>query len=176
MTDRPDLTSAKFLAVMAEDVTVYEQTKVLKVEGKRVETGSGCVTARYIVFASHYPFINVPGYYFARMYQERSYVIALEGAGRPEAMYLGIDRSGLSFRTQGEMLLLGGGSHRTGLNRQGGQYEKLCSDARALYPDCRQTACWSAQDCMTLDGILISADFPEIGRIGMWRQVLESGE
>ena len=81
----------QFLAEIAEEVEVYEQTKVLKVDGRRVETASGSVTAEHIVFASHFPFINVPGYYFARMHQERSYVIALEGTERPEGMYLGID-------------------------------------------------------------------------------------
>ncbi len=153
----------RFLAKMAEEVEVYEQTKVLKVEGRRVETGRGCVTAEHIVFAAHFPFINIPGYYFARMYQERSYVVALEGTERPEGMYLGIDRDGLSFRTQGNLLLLGGGSHRTGVNKgkgagKGGRYEMLHDKARELYPGCREALRWSAQDCMTLDGL------PYIGR------------
>ena len=112
----------KFLAEMSEEVEVYEQTKVLKVEGGRVETARGTVTAEHIVFAAHFPFINVPGYYFVRMHQERSYAIALEGAERPEGMYLGIDRDGLSFRTCGDYLLLGGGSHRTGVNSGGGNH------------------------------------------------------
>ena len=76
----------QFLEQMAEKVEVYEQSKVLKVEDRRVETDRGTVTAQHVVFAAHYPFINVPGYYFARMYQERSYVLALEGAERLEGM------------------------------------------------------------------------------------------
>ena len=67
----------KFLAAIAEETEVYEQTKVLKVEGTKVKTARGTVTAGHIVFAAHFPFVNVPGYYFARMYQERSYVTAL---------------------------------------------------------------------------------------------------
>lgn len=153
----------KFLAVISEEVTVYEQTEVLKVEGDRVQTNKGCVSARHIIFACHYPFINMPGYYFARMHQERSYVVALEGAGRIEGMYLGIDKDGLSFRQQGDMLLLGGGSHRTGRNRKGGQYAWLQDRARELYPKSRVIRQWSAQDCMTLDGI------PYIGRFSVRR-------
>lgn len=149
----------KFLARMAEEVTVYEQTRVLKVAENRVETAKGCVTAEHIVFASHFPFPNVPGYYFARMYQERSYVVALEGVGRRlENMYLGVDLDGLSFRSCEDILLLGGGSHRTGLNKKGGQYETLRSKAQTLYPGCCEITRWSAQDCMTLDGL------PYIGR------------
>lgn len=143
----------KFLAEMAEEVTVYEQTKVLKATENRLETTKGCVTAKHIVFAAHFPFPIVPGYYFARMYQERSYVLALEGTEKLEGMYLGIDQDGLSFRSQGDTLLFGGGSHRTGFNKQGCQYKKLLNKAQTLYPACHETARWSAQDCMTLDGL-----------------------
>lgn len=168
----------RFLEKLSEEVTVYEQTRALKAEGKQVETDRGCVTAEHIVFATHFPFPNVPGYYFARMYQERSYVMALEDAGRLEGMYLGVDPDGLSFRPYGEFLLLGGGRHRTGVNRREGRpagravrdrqgvempergcrYGWLREQARAFYPGCSEAAHWSAQDCMTLDGI------PYIGR------------
>lgn len=148
----------KFLSAMAEEVTVYEQTKALQVKEQLVETDKGCVRAEHIVFAAHFPFINVPGYYFAKMYQERSYVVALKGAGRLDGMYLGIDEGGFSFRPQGELLLFGGGAHRTGQNKKGGQYEVLREKAGVFYPGCQESACWSAQDCMTLDGI------PYIGR------------
>ncbi len=127
----------KFLSAVSEEVTVYERTKVLKVVGNQAVTDKGCVTARHIIFACHYPFVNIPGYYFARMYQERSYAVALEGADRIEGMYLGIDRDGLSFRQQGERLLLGGGSHRTGRNKKGGQYAGLQNRAKAFYPGSR---------------------------------------
>ena len=153
----------KFLAAMAEEVTVYEQTKALRVEGQKVETEKGCVRAEHIIFACHFPFINVPGYYFARMYQERSYVAAWEGTGQREGMYLGIEPGALSFRPQGKLLFLGGGGHRTGKNSQGGQYEGLRHKAGMVYPDGREIAHWSAQDCMTLDGI------PYIGRFSAKR-------
>lgn len=157
----------KFLAQMAEEVEVYEQTKVLKVKNGSVETGRGCVAAEHIVFAAHFPFVNVPGYYFARMYQERSYVTALEGAQRLEGMYLGIDGDRLSFRTCGDMLLLGGGSHRTGVHRgnRAGEwgYGILRRKAQEFYPGCREAFRWSAQDCMTLDGL------PYIGRFSRRR-------
>ncbi len=156
----------KFLAGMAEEVEVYEQTKVLKVEGRRVETARGTVTAEHIVFASHYPFLNVPGWYFARMHQERSYVLALEGAERLEGMYLGIDQGGLSFRSSGDLLLLGGGGHRTGVSRKDGAgqgYVLLRGRAGEIYPGCQETAHWSAQDCVTLDGL------PFIGRFSRRR-------
>lgn len=158
----------KFLAGIADEVEVYERTKALKVEGGRVETDRGSVTAGQVVFTAHYPFINVPGYYFARMHQERSYVVALEGAERPEGMYLGIDQGGLSLRGYGGLLLLGGGSHRTGVNPvdktgTGCGYGMLKNRAQVMYPGCSEVYRWSAQDCMTLDGL------PYIGRFSTRR-------
>ena len=64
----------KFLRAIAEDLNVREHTRVLSVEDDCIRTEGGAVTAEHIVFASHYPFINAPGFYFARMHQERSYV------------------------------------------------------------------------------------------------------
>ena len=51
------------------------------------------------------------------------------------------------------MVLLGGGGHRTGDNRAGGQYQMLEDSAERLWPNCQVAARWSAQDCMTLDGL-----------------------
>ena len=142
-----------FLRALAEHVTVFEHTAAKTVEGHRIRTERGTVTAEHIVFATHFPFINTPGHYFARMHQERSYVLALEHAGELEGMYLGIDPNGLSFRNSGEFLLCGGGGHRTGENRAGGKYEFLRTKAAEYFPNGCESTRWSAQDCMTLDGV-----------------------
>lgn len=71
----------------------------------------------------------------------------------PEGMYLGVDREGLSFRDQGDCLLMGGGSHRTGKNQADGGYEMLRKKAEEYYSGYRERFYWSAQDCMTLDGV-----------------------
>ena len=148
----------EFLRAVAEPLEIYEQTAVQSVEENRLQTDRGTVTAQHIVFATHYPFLNVPGYYFMRMHQERSYVLALENAAQLTGMYLGVDEDGLSLRPQGNLLLLGGGNHRTGENSAGGQYRKLREAAKRYWPESREAAAWSAQDCMTLDGM------PYIGR------------
>ena len=36
------------------------------------------VRSKYLIIGSHYPFKNVPGFYFSKMYQSTSYVIAFE--------------------------------------------------------------------------------------------------
>lgn len=143
----------KFLRAVAEHLEIYENSPVKKVEEHRVWTSCGSVRAGKIVFATHFPFINFPGMYFARMHQERSYVLALEGAEMPEGMYIGDGDNALSFRKYGKYVLLGGQGHRTGENKEGKRYENLRETARTLYPGSREAACWSAQDCITADQI-----------------------
>lgn len=152
----------QFLYALAPEIPVYEHTRVQTVEGNRIRTKGGNVTAKHIVFATHYPFLNLPGYYFMRMHQERSYVLALQNAARLEGMYLGVDKtSGWSLRNAGELLLFGGANHRTGENRSGGRYRLLREKARELWPDSKEIACWSAQDCMTLDSVPYIGTFSE---------------
>lgn len=150
----------KFLNAIAEQLTVYEHTPVRKVEDNLLTTDYGTVEAKTIIFACHYPFVNIPGYYFLKLYQERSYETAINCSQEMEHMYLGIDRDKLSFRGEKNLILIGGGGHRTGQNTQGDQYEHLFSSAEKYWPGCVETAKWSAQDCMTLD------DIPYIGRYG----------
>lgn len=149
----------KFLQAITQSLTIYEESRVLAVKEQDILTPKGAVRAEKIVFASHYPFIKSHGLYFARMHQERSYVLALEQAGALDGMYLGIDEEGYSFRNSGNLLLLGGGGHRTGENSAGGKYAALRKAAAEFYPQSRERAFWSAQDCMTLDGIPYIGEF-----------------
>lgn len=142
-----------FLEAISKNLTIYEQTPVYDIEDNKVLTAYGSVRSNKIIFATHFPFLNHPGYYFMRMHQERSYVIALENAPIPEGMFLGIDPGGLSLRRSKNITLLGGGSHRTGENSAGGKYDQLRKTAARLWPDSREIAHWSAQDCMTMDGV-----------------------
>lgn len=148
-----------FLKALAEQLEIYEKTQVNGVEDGKIYTENGTVLADTVVFASHYPIMNVPGYYFTRMHQERSYVLALRCAQNFEHLYLGVDSGeDTSFRSFREFTLLGGAGHRTGENETGGQYRKLEERAREYWKNCECVCRWSAQDCMTLDGI------PYIGR------------
>lgn len=163
----------KFIKGMEKELRIFEKTRVMKVRCERdnrteqserarkinrVITDRGVVTARKVVFACHFPFMNLPGYYFARMHQSRSYVLALKGAERFRDYYLGIDQDGYSFRNEGELLLVGGAGHRTGKNESGGKYQDILDYVKELWPQCEVVCKWSAQDCMTLDHI------PYIGR------------
>ena len=143
----------KFLRALCEGVDIYEDTPVLAIDGCELRTPQASVHADHVIFACHYPFVNVPGWYFMRMHQERSLVLGLESKWLPEDMYYGVDAQGLSLRAADGLLLAGGENHRTGENSAGGRYEALLSSAQKTLGDCREVLRWSAQDCMTLDGL-----------------------
>lgn len=143
----------KFLQAISMLLTIYEHTTVVSVKGHQVITNHGTVTAGSIVFACHYPFLNVPGFYFLRMYQKRSYVLALKHTPDLHGMYLGIEKEGLSFRQAGDYLLLGGRGHRTGDIPTTNPYKSLQAAAKHFFPECKVAAHWSAQDCMSIDSI-----------------------
>lgn len=141
----------KFIAAIAPGLRIFECTKVLELAPGRAVTTGGTVSADKIIVATHFPMLNKHGGYFLKLYQHRSYVLALDNAPDVHGMYLDEDEKGLSFRNYGNLLLLGGGSHRTG--KQGGGWAELERLARYYYPDARMTARWATQDCMTLDGV-----------------------
>ena len=140
----------KFIAAIAGNLRIFEHTKVLELAPGKALTNHGTVSAEKIIVATHFPILNKHGGYFLKLYQHRSYVLALENAPNVKGMYVDEDEKGLSFRNYGGLLLLGGGGHRTG--RRGG-WEELARFARRYYPDARETARWATQDCMTLDGV-----------------------
>lgn len=152
----------EFIGQLAEKLEIFENTRVLSVKKHRVITDKGEIRAENIVFAAHYPFLILPGFYFLRMHQERSYVLSLEGQKELHGMYYGIDGEKLSFRSAGSSLLMGGGAHRTGkkdrkegnceCEKQAG-YSYLRQMAAKYYPGAEEELFWSAQDDMPHDKI-----------------------
>ncbi len=139
----------KFLSALAKDLPIFEYTPVRQLVGTTAITPGGKIWARRVVIATHFPILNKHGSYFMKMYQHRSYVLALEGVKALDGMYVDQDPKGFSLRSWGDTLLLGGGSHRTG--KPGGGWEALRRFARQSYPQAKEAGRWATQDCMTLD-------------------------
>ena len=146
----------KFLAAITPGLPIYEHTKVLELLPGKAVTNHGTVTADKIILATHFPILNKHGGYFVKLYQHRSYVLALENVPPMEGMYVDDSGTGLSFRRSGDLLLLGGGGHRTG--KTGGGWQELERFAAKHWPQATVRARWAAQDCMSLDGM------PYVGR------------
>ena len=141
----------RFVSSIAKGLSIYEHTKVLELIATKARTENGEINANTVIVTTHFPFINKHGSYFLKMYQHRSCVIALENAQDVGGMYVDENNKGMSFRNYEDLLLLGGGGHRTG--KQGGSWSELESFAERNYPEAAEKYRWAAQDCMTLDGM-----------------------
>ncbi len=141
----------KFIAAISEGLNVREQTFVRKVDGHTAYTPRGNITFRKLIVATHYPLLNLAGLYSVKLYQHRSYVIALDHAPDVDGMYVDEAENGMSFRNYGGLLLVGGGDHRTG--KSGGNWRELRNFAHTRYPGAVERYVWATQDCMSLDGV-----------------------
>lgn len=124
-----------------------------------VFTNANTVKAKYVIIASHYPFINFPGFYFSKLYQSTSYVIAVDPKKTLfNGMYISFDNPTFSYRTASyngkRILLMSGPSHKTGKPDSSQNYYQLLEDeARKFYPNCEVLYNWSTEDCESLDRI-----------------------
>lgn len=142
----------RFAAFLVRDLRIFERTAIREIRKQEAVTDRDLkIAADTFIVATHFPFMNKHGMYFMKMYQQRSYCLALENAGRVEGMYVDEAQNGLSFRNDGDLLLLGGGGHRTG--KTGGCWQELRHFAGRFYPKAVEKYNWAAQDCMTLDHI-----------------------
>lgn len=154
--DQAQFHPLRFLYAVAKGLNIYEHTFVREMEGTTAVTDRARISAGKVIVTTHFPMINKHGSYFLKLYQHRSYVTALENAQNVDGMYVDESRTGFSFRNYGDLLLLGGGGHRTG--KSGGNWDELRQFAREQYPRATERYFWAAQDCMSLDHI------PYIGR------------
>ncbi len=141
----------KFLYTLTEGLPIFENTKVLHLMPRKAVTNHGEITFKKLIVATHFPILNKHGLYPLKLYQHRSYVLALEGAVPIDGMYVDEANTGLSFRTYGDVLLLGGGGHRTG--KSGGCWRELEDFANRFCKGAKTVGKWATQDTMTLDSI-----------------------
>ena len=128
-------------------------------------TLEGNVESKFVVLASHFPFLNFPGMYFTKMYQSTSYVIAIEANQKiPYGMFISAKEPIYSFRTakyQGkDILLICGSDHKTGeAIATNEKYKELEDLAKKYYPDCNILFRWNTRDCISLDKIPYIGEF-----------------
>lgn len=158
----------KYLLALAKDIPgggshIFEDTRVTGYEEKdgiELSTEQGRrVKAKKVIVASHYPIFDKSGFYFARIYQDRSYVVAVKMKEKfPDGMFINCEKPTRSLRSvhtkDGEIVLVVGDRHKTGQGENTiNHYEKLLDFARENYTIEDVLYMWSTQDCMTLDGI-----------------------
>ena len=129
-------------------------------------TSNHTIKSKYIVLASHYPFINFPGFYFTKMYQETSYVIGVDTkTDLFDGMYISSTIPTYSYRStefgNKRLLLLGGMGHKTGAEDVSNYstYDILEQKAKELFPNCEILYKWNTRDCITLDKVPYIGEF-----------------
>jgi len=78
-------------------------------------------------------------------------LLLLKNAQDVNGMYVDEAQKGMSFRNYQDLLLIGGGDHRTG--KKGGNWQVLRNFAKKHYPQAEESYAWATQDCMTLDSV-----------------------
>lgn len=151
---------------------IYEDSKVIDIkksgEKYTVKTEGGEVVANKVILASHYPIITFPGYYFMKMYQETSYLIAVETSEELfNGMYISSEEPTISFRTAifngKKVLLVGGMKHKTGAKIDlKDAYNELEKVAKTIYPDAKVIYSWNTEDCISLDKIPYIGEFSNL--------------
>ena len=138
-----------FLNALLPHLRILGHCTVRKISNGSVICDHAAVTAKHIIIATRYPFFLVPGFFFARMHQERSYALSIANVSPTDDMYISADKNGIAFRPWNGQMILSGFSHRTGENQIQNGYEALQLYARSWYPGFHLTARWSAEDCIS---------------------------
>lgn len=156
---------------------IFENTTAVNVEenGDKVSvlTRNGKrITGEHILSCSHFPFYEGTGFYFTRMYSERTYLMAAKtNKEYPGGMYLSVDqpsRTIRSARMNGEdLIIFGGEKHKTGQGKDTLEhYKAIETFGKEVLGVNEIMYRWSAQDLTTLDKLpyigAITATHPNI--------------
>lgn len=172
----------KYLLALAQHVDgdgsyIFENTNAVGIEEEEgqvsvvVANGSKAIASK-IIIGSHFPFSNFRGLYMARIYQERSYAIAIKAKSKfPDGMFVSAEKPTRSLRSQvfgdEEIILVVGENQKTGHGDDVNKHYENLIDFASEYFDIEEILYrWSAQDCMTMDNVPyignITVDHPNI--------------
>ncbi|HZK57686.1 MAG TPA: FAD-dependent oxidoreductase [Clostridia bacterium] len=171
----------KFLLKVAQYIDgdgsyIFENTNAVGIEkGKQcaviTENGKKIIASK-IIIATLFPFSNFRGLYFSRMFQERSYIVAIKAKSKfPDGMYINAEKPTRSMRSHPfgdeEIVLVAGEHHKTAHGKdENTHYKNLIDFADKNFGIEEILYRWSAQDCTTMDNIPyignMSPNYPNI--------------
>lgn len=154
---------------------IFENSKVenIKQTGNiyEINVGKRKILSKKVVIATHYPIKNFPGMYFSKMYQDKSYVIAVDigkDISEIDGMYIQSCDPVISFRTakynEKRLLIIAGSGHKTGQTdiEINNSYINLENYIKKYYPNAKVLFKWSTEDCITLDKVPYIGKFSEL--------------
>jgi len=167
----------KYMLGLAKEIKnkngkIFTNTRVLDVtkDGKDyvLITKDANIRAKKVVMATHYPFIDAPGFYFLKMYQSTSYGLAVDTkTDLFDGMYINVKDPIYSFRTAmhngKKVLVVVGADHKTGeAIENDNRYALLEKKVKELYPQSEILFRWNTEDCIGLDKIAYIGEFSNI--------------
>lgn len=162
----------KLVEILKKNETqIYTNSRVVNIkkssEGYKISTEDHKeIFAKYVVMATHYPIKNFPGMHFLKMYQDRSYAIAIKPNEKiPKGMYISAESPVASFRPiNDELLIIGGAEHKTGENSVDLDisYKQIEDYAKEIYPNVEVKYEWATQDCVSVDKVPYIGDFSNL--------------
>lgn len=170
--DQAEFHPLKYLQALAAAATdhgceIHEGTRVVEVDQGdpcelRIDRGV-TVRAGHVVIATHLPILD-RGLFFARTHPERSYVLLARPRGPvPHGMYLSDESPSHSLRVvpteDGELLMVGGESHKAGQSDPAERYAALERWTRERFEVTSIEHRWATQDNMPADTL------PFVGRL-----------
>lgn len=147
---------------------LYEHVTINQIKKEKnhylIFTDKAQVTAKRVILATHYPIKDIPGFYFFKMYQDTSYVIAVDIEKQDyTGMYIRVEEPIFSLRAikkkERTILLAGGNGHKTGDVNIENRYQFLESYVKKMYPNSKVLKRWNTQDCISLDNIPYIGEF-----------------
>ncbi len=145
----------KFLRALPVNFEIFENSRITDVDfnNKILYCGKIAIKANKIIIATNYPIINVPGWYFLRMYKSTSYAVSVKSKTELTKIYQSTSESGITLRSNNDQLIVGGLDHRTGRVDDTTKYQTLLKKVQTIEQNASITHHWSANDCVTFDGI-----------------------
>lgn len=146
--------------LIEKNIALYEKSLVTKIRKKDMNyeiviNDKHIITAKKIIMACHYPFLNPDNLYFAKIYQSKSYAIAFETKLKLKANYVSLDQPYYYVRTYDDStLIIGGSDHFTGINNDINQcYQTLINKIYQFDKGAKIKYKWVTEDCMSIDSL-----------------------
>lgn len=110
------------------------------------------IKSKYVVVSTHYPIFNLVGLYPGKLYQEKSYLLALKSDKKIDGMYINTEKPVKSLRYNNDTIIMVGNSHTAGdkVNYKK-RIDSLINESKKIDNDAEITNVWTNQDVMSID-------------------------
>ena len=162
-----------FDIIYKKGIQIFENSQVTDIkhnaDSYSIYTDKNVVKSKFLVMATHYPIKNFPGFYFLKMYQSKSYAIAVDTKEDLfPGMYINSWDPVISFRTvsynNSRLLIVVGSDHKTGATdiKIEDRFKNLENYVRNIYPNMEVKYKWSTEDCISLDKVPYIGEFSNL--------------